>query len=94
MSVANTWIFGESPSSPSACSRSSMASEYASSPVAHPGTHTRSVSLGALPANSRGSIVRLSSSNVSESRKNAVTPISRSWNSIATSRRSSFRRAA
>ena len=54
-SVAKTWISGGA-SSVRACSASSMASEYASSPVAQAGTQTRTASPGPLPSNSAGQV--------------------------------------
>ena len=49
--------------------------------MAQPGTHTRTGSPASLPANSVGMTVASRAANASGSRKNAVTPISRSRNS-------------
>jgi hypothetical protein len=53
MSVAKIWNSGAS-TSVAACSASTMATEYTSSPVAHPTTHTRTASPGPLPLNRPG----------------------------------------
>ena len=59
--------------------------ENTSSPVAQPGTQTRTVSSAPRPSNSFGITCSASASKASASRKKLVTLISRSRNSAATS---------
>ncbi len=68
---------GTSPAPPRA-STSVTASEYASSPVEHPGTQTRRAASGPRSRKSAGTAACWSRSNTSGSRKNRVTPMSRS----------------
>ena len=82
-SVANTWSVGGW-SIPSACSWSSMATEYASSPVAHAAIQTRTVSLGPLPRK-RDGMTASRAANDSRSRKKFVTEMSMSCNSAPVS---------
>ncbi len=62
-----------------------MASEYTSSPVAHPATQMRTGAAAARPRSSAGNTFSLSASNASESRKNWVTRIRKSWYRLWTS---------
>ena len=84
MSVANTWA-GTLRLTLPACSCSSMAIEYASSPVEQPGTHTRTGSPGVWAAISLGSASAASASNAGASRKKLVTPMSSSRKRVSTS---------
>ena len=65
------------------CSRSRMPIENTSSPVAQPGTQTRTVSSAPRPSNSFGMTSSARRSKASASRKKLVTLISRSRNSAA-----------
>ena len=82
-SVANTWMRGGSGRVP-ACSISSIAMVYASSPVAQPGTHTRTSSSRPFSSKSTGKAPS-SAANTLGSRKKLVTEISRSSKSAAAS---------
>lgn len=64
-----------------AWSASSIASEYASSPVAQPATQARTSSVGLRSRKMAGRMSRSSVSNASRSRKKFVTPIRRSFSS-------------
>jgi hypothetical protein len=83
-SVAKILTFA-GPSRCAACSASSIASEYASSPVADPATQTRTSSSGPFPANSPGTTCRASPSNASRSRKKLVTQIRKSLRRVRAS---------
>ena len=80
MSVPNTWMLGGS-SRTEARSHSNIASEYASSPVAQPGTQTRIWSCPSASRNSSGTMSVSKSFHVSGSRKKRVTEIRKSRNS-------------
>ncbi len=77
MSVANT-VTGRTGRPRLDSSVSSIAIEYASSPVEQPATQARIGSSSAALSSSFGSTSRSSASNALRSRKNWVTPISRS----------------
>src|SRR5881296_3987184 len=67
------------------CSRSRIATEYASSPVEQPGVHTRRVPSSAATSTRRGITSLASTANASGSRKKCVTPMSRSRNNWSAS---------
>ena len=80
--------------SASAASRTRTASEYASSPVAHPATHSRNSSPAGSRPSRAGRTSRPIRANASSSRKNRVTPISKSLYSRFSSAGSSASRRA
>ena len=71
-----------------------MAIEYASSPVAQPATQMRTSASAPRPCKMPGITVRASAANTSGSRKNWVTPMSRSAKSRSISPGVSRSRAA
>lgn len=80
ISVANTWMaWLDIAASRARASNSEI--EYASSPVAHPATHTRTCSSPDSDANNEPITSCSRKSNASRSRKNWVTPISMSASS-------------
>ena len=83
-SVANSLIVSGF-SAASAASHSSIASEYASSPVLHAGTHARTSCRGSALATSGSITFSRSDSHAGGSRKNSVTWISKSRESWSTS---------
>jgi hypothetical protein len=69
----------------SMCSRRSIASEYASSPVEHPADQTRTEAPSSLPSKMAGITCSARAAKASRSRKKLVTPMRRSWKRSAIS---------
>ncbi len=70
---------------PSSASSRQMASEYTSSPVAHPATQMRIGAPAGRAFSSAGNTFSFTASNASPSRKNCVTRMRKSWNRFWTS---------